>query len=81
MNVRNVAVLSLFVGAAVVGCSSDPAPSATPGSTTAGSTASAGVTSTIGGPPGTGVIASDDPRADQILSVIEAAVPELAPTR
>jgi D-alanyl-D-alanine carboxypeptidase len=72
---RNVAVLSLLVGGSLVACSADPSPTGSPGTsvppgsvptTTAESTAAA-----------TGVITSDDPRAGEIVALIEQAMPEL----
>ncbi len=69
-------VLSLLVGGAMVACSSDPSSSGSAGSST-----SLGPTPTSIAEPSrepTGVITSDDPRAQEIVGLIEKAMPELA---
>lgn len=60
-------VLSVVVGTAVSACKDDGNRSAPPATTTATTTAAAS----------TGIIASDDPRSQQIADVVKKAVPEL----
>lgn len=74
--VRSALVLSLLAWGSVVACSSDPSSSGSPGSTASPGSTPATVTEPAG--VATGVITSDDPRAQQIVDVIEGALPELA---
>jgi D-alanyl-D-alanine carboxypeptidase len=74
--VRNLLVLSLLVGGSVVACSSDSSPSGSPGSSA--SPGSTPVTIAEPGVAATGILMSDDPRAQEIVDLIEQAMPELA---
>ncbi len=72
-HVISAVALSLVVAAPLAACSGSD--DATDPSTS--STASTSVTAAADEPP-TGVVASDDPRADQIVDLVEQALPELA---
>ena len=67
---RTAAVLSLclVVGASLSACTDDDSASGSAATTT----------TTAGGAVATGVIAGDDPRAQEIIDLVDAAVPELA---
>lgn len=76
-----VAAVSVAISMAVAACSTDSGSNGSPGSTASGTSGSTGTTATVATPPGTvatGVIASDDPRAAEIRSLVEVAIPELA---
>lgn len=72
---RNAVVLSLVVVGSMVACSSDSSSSGSPGSS-----ASPGSTLMTAAPSeeATGVITSNDPRAQEIVGLIETAMPELS---